>query len=251
MNHEELYKSLDRQILNFNYKAIGFLATIFMKPLATASDPFFRINMGERYFTHISHGLGTILWGVATWLTYLSEDKMASIAREFHFDSLASLLQEGAQIHVPFWTAVGMMVLFFIVGSFSVGANYYRQVKGVTWHSMSRGISIWGSEDKVRDTIILIFLSAALLIIAPAVGALFLISRLFSLLLIAQEQARIYARYLDAIDAAIESDLLEAALRDGAPPSINNGIYCPLPRRFKSPHRDKVARVAAGGVACR
>ena len=62
-------KTVDQKIVDLNFKAAAFLGSLLYKPLAIASDPFFRKNMGERYFNGPSATLGMILWIAASGLT--------------------------------------------------------------------------------------------------------------------------------------------------------------------------------------
>ena len=55
-------KTADQKIIDLNFKALTFIAGLFYKPLATASDPFLRNDLGERYFTSTSAWFGGALW---------------------------------------------------------------------------------------------------------------------------------------------------------------------------------------------
>ena len=53
---------LDKKMLDFNLKALAFLALVLFRPAAVATEPFFRKNMGERYFNYTYAVLGGMLW---------------------------------------------------------------------------------------------------------------------------------------------------------------------------------------------
>jgi hypothetical protein len=125
-------------------------------------------------------------------------------------------------------------------------ARFKREARGIAWHSMSRGESLFGSENRWRDIGITVGAIMFLNIFAPPIGFLFFVSRCAAGYLYKKQQASLYARYLDAMDAKIEGEYLEKALRDGDPATATMGIYGPLPKRFVGEHRANVARGAAG-----
>jgi len=147
------------------------------------------------------------------------------------------------------WVGAAVVILFCFLAWLNINAVSGRQTSGQTWHSMSRGESLYGSENSTRDRAITVVTSLILFSVAPFVGLLFGLSRFFSRYLIVQEQKSVYARYLDAMDAKLEAEHLERALRDGVPPRTTEGLYNPLPKRFTGEHRANVARVVAGGFA--
>ena len=61
----------------------------------------------------------------------------------------------------------------------------------------------------------------------------------------AKRQNAFYNRYLDIIDAKIESDYMQRALDKGAPPEDTAGLFCPLPKSIQGENRRRIARVAA------
>ena len=65
----------------------------------------------------------------------------------------------------------------------------------------------------------------------------------------AAANAAFYNRYLDIMDAQIESENVEAALRDGLIPSKVGGFDRRLPRGYTTEQRAKIARIVAGGPA--
>jgi hypothetical protein len=244
---DDLNKSVDNKILDFNFKAVGFLAAVFYKPLATASDPFFRKNMGERYFTSTSLGLGAFLYLAASACSKLTDGLFQLLAKALNQDFLVGLLEQASKYYVSTLVGAAVTLAFFVLGRMNLRAVARRQATGEVWHSMSRGESITGQENPTKDRNFLVLVAIILFCLAPLVGLLFVVSRILSLSLVAKEQASIYARYLDAMDAKISAEYLERALRDGEPPRITQGLYGPLPAHFKGQHRANVAHLGAGG----
>jgi hypothetical protein len=243
----ELNKTLDKSMVDFNLKALAMLGTIFYKPLATASDPFFRKKMGERYFTGFSMVMGGILWLVAGRLSGWTDSLLQVFAATVNCVPLfrfATWLNEH-----NFGSVISLCVaaIFFGLAKLNLAATQQRQATGERWHSMSRGESLFGSENSNRDFIITCLVGLPLLVFAVPVGVLFIVSRGLSLHLVAQEQASVYARFLDHRDKEIEDIHFGRALKEGVPPQLTEGLYGPLPERFKGEHRKNVAWVAAGG----
>lgn len=245
MNYESLSDTLDKKILDFNLKILGLIASILIKPLALATEPFFRKDFGERYLTCTSASISLLLWLFASKITsWFFGDLLEKEYQKAGFYKTANWLHEH---NLSLWVAG------FVVGTYSglalinLARARSRRKTGKVWYSMSRGGSIFGSENKVRDIIIAIVVVVVLLAFAPPIAFLFFISRFASYYLAAKQQNNFYSRYLDAMDAKIESEFLQRALEKGEPPSNTDGLHCPLPKTIKGEYRTRVARVVAGG----
>lgn len=250
MNYDRLNDHLDKKIIDFNLKAMGFLSSLLFKPLATATDPFFRKNLGERYFTGFSAFFGAVLWFLAGRLGSVADPVLETVAMQVNSRPLFAFIEWANRHHLSSWIGWIVLIAFAFLAWSNLNASSKRQISGEPWHSMSRGESIWGREDRARDLWIVGIVGLLLLLLCAPVGLLFLVSRVLSYHLIAQEQASIYARFLDARDAQIENDHLMRALDVGAPPRLTEGLYGPLHKKFKGDHRKNIARVAAsGGIA--
>lgn len=199
---------------------------------ATATDPFFRKNMGERYFTGFRCFIGALGW--------LAIDSIA-IAYPISHQSKLSI----------FTMASGLSIfLAYVVLSFLNFKSIRRRKRtGELWHSRSRGESLFGSENPKRDLVVEVVGTIALCFVSIFHGLFFLLSRVMAHLAEAAAQAALYNRYLDIIDGKIESQFMETALREGYPPSKTGGFYRPLPRVFTGQHRANVARILASGPA--
>jgi hypothetical protein len=116
----------------------------------------------------------------------------------------------------------------------------------VRWHSRSRGESFFGSERPIRDFVIDYIVATLLCNVSIFYAGFFVFSRAQSYLARWLGWRQLYNRYLDIVDANIESEFMEVALKDGFPPRQTDGLYMPLPKFLKGEPRAKVARVAAG-----
>ena len=212
----------ERALKNFNKRAMGALAPHFQKGLATATEPFFRCNLGQRYFTSGSLATGVALWLAATALS-----------------SLGGLL--GAKIAV----AVGLVVTgaFAWLGARERNTALQRQFAGAPRHSLSRGQP--RLKDSGEEIIARLLGGAALLILAPPVGVLFVISQLFCAFLVAKQQEALMSRYLDALDQKIEGECLQDALLGKCPPEVTY-LYKPLPETLNPELRQNIAAAACG-----
>jgi len=203
---------------------------------ATATDPFFRKNMGERYFTPIRVVISTAGWFAlfqgASFFRFILSDKQS----------------------VSFW--LGYCVEFFILLAY-IGASLRslndikrRRASGELWHSKSRGESIFGTENTKRDLIIEGAIFLVLMFVSIPHALFFLLSRLMSYAADAMAQAAIYNRYLDIQDATIEAEFMERVLRGGLPPRKTAGLYGPLSRSITGERRANIARIVTGGPFC-
>lgn len=249
MSYERFTDSLDRKILDFNLKMLGLLAALLLKPLANATEPLFRKNLGERYLTPMGAFVSFCLWSLVKKLA-------DATPYSFQVTPLQESLNRAQCYDAANWVhtynlsgKVGWLItaVYGVMAWRSLIAAGLRRKTGQPWYSMSRGESVFGSENKIRDIIISVVASLILLDVAPPAGALFLVSRFLSYYLEARQQSSIYNQYLDAMDAKIQNEYLQRALDQGEPPSATEGLYCPLPRGMKGEPRARVARVVAGG----
>jgi len=225
MNYDKLTDTLDKKMLDFNLKLLGILGSLLIKPLAMCTEPFFRKNFGERYFTVELYGISTGLWLVAQMLNNITGGMEATPLQSW----LISHSWQGlANDLSPKNISLVMAAAYGAIG-------------------MCRGESIVGLEGVGWNVFFAVFIVVLLGLVAWPLSFLFLVSQGASYYLAAKQQASFYNRYLDAMDAKIEAENLQRALDKGEPPSENDGLNCPLPKVFKGKHRTRVARVVAGG----
>jgi anti-sigma-K factor RskA len=247
MNYEKLSETLDKKILDFNLKILGLLASILIKPLALATEPFFRKNFGDRYFTGTGFVISIALWGLVEKASYsgikMDGSPLLKIFNNYHCYGVSNWLQAHNFVGKAVW------IVAFTYG-FLAGLNLIcvqiRRRAGKIWHSMSPGESIFGGENIVRDILIAILAVVILYIITPALGVLFFMSQCASNYLATKRRNSFYNRYLDIVDAKIENEFMQQALDRGVPPEDTAGLFCPLPKAIKGEYRVRVARVVAG-----
>jgi hypothetical protein len=242
--YDKLSDSIDSKLLNFNLKVFALAGALLLRPMAIATDPFFRKNLGCRYFTPMTAFMAGGLWFVASRLDQLF-DRLPSIAYESGNPHLAQWL---VAHNCSSWAGTVMLALYSFLAMLNLGAAVTRERKGISWHSMSRGESILGGEHPILSFILGFLLFSVLSAVSPFVGLFFGVSRVMSYQLARKQQQSIYARYLDAMDAKIEQEHLECALRDAPSPKKTTGLYCPLPERIKGEHRANVARIVASSL---
>jgi len=245
MTYDKLTDQLDKKLLDIQFKAFALFAALLLKPLSTATDPFFRKNLGERRFSWSSIYFGFFLWLLSSLVSNLVGPVGADLTGYVGLQRLAVWIRAH-----DYSRSLGGIIggVFFVLGCMNIAATRLRQQNGAVWHSMSRGESRFGREDYWRDIRISVLAAVCLFALATPVGLLFVLSRFLSYFLEAKEQQSVYARYLDAMDAKLEAQHLEIALRDGVPPKTTEGIYGPLPKRFTGEHRANVARAGAGAA---
>jgi hypothetical protein len=226
---------------------VGLIATLLVKPLALATDVFFRKDFGERYLAQNSAALALILWGLAPKLALLWGQGL---------NPLLQLIYDAGLHKIAYWffrhdctNAFGFLIgcAYGFMAVRNITQTRRRSASGQIWYSMSRGGSIFGIENKARDLLIAFGAVAILGLLAPSLALLFFISRLVSYQVEASQQAAFYNRYLDAMDAKVQAKYLRRALDKGEPPDDTDGLYCPLSKAFKGEYRQRVARVVAGG----
>jgi hypothetical protein len=246
MTNEKLSDTLDKKMLDLNFKILAFLASILIRPLAFCTEAIFRRNFGERYFTLVTVTYSFFLWCIPA----LFLDADGGVQWTF--------LYRHGWTHVAQWlthqtSPKTVMFCISAVFFFSASKNYaqirMRQAKGIAWYSMSRGESIFGTESLIVKGFYSGLICVVLCILSPALGLFFFLSRAAGFVLWQKEQESIYARYLDEQDARIMAGNLEPAMLGNKPTRETSGLYCPLPKRFTGEHRAHVAKVSGGVMA--
>jgi hypothetical protein len=184
---------------------------------------------------------GILIWGVALLVTYFTDSVAGEMLYEMGLHSLGRILGH----HI-----VGVILNLGLLASFMYFANENAQrlqqfrAEGKTYHSMSRGIPRWSNEAQI-DIGIQAGIFIALFLFAPLTAILFGISRYLSALAAAKQQAAMYDRYLDAMDAKIEGEYLQDALMGKCAPEVTY-LYKPLPANMNPELRENVAAAATG-----
>ena len=213
-------------------KQIGKAILFFvMSALSVATDPFFRKNMGERYFNPFKALVGLAGWMVAGWSASVSYD----------------VLQGKRVYHQPDLTlSISVCCCYLVLSVAEIWRIRTRSKRGEIWHSQSKGESIFGIESFRRDILINITLCVAMWNFSKVLMGYFAVSRLLGYAADAATRASLYNKYLDILDAKIESRFMSEALDGGFPPGRTAGFYRPLPTRFNRQQKANIARVLAG-----
>jgi hypothetical protein len=212
----------------------------FKRLLSTASEPLLRKEMGERYLSAEAGAGGVIIWTLSTLLAlYVPELRSVAptILESFHWYALARLFT-----HWESTLAVGGLLVFlsfkFSKESLSLMTKY--RADGLAHHTQSRGVPRWDNFPMMPLWIIV----ALFLFDLPA-GILFVASMGMSSKIAAEQQAAIYARYLDALDAKIEQEYLENAILGKCPAEITQ-LHKPLSAALNEDLRKNIAAAAVG-----
>jgi hypothetical protein len=218
-------QDIENAVDNFTRRGIGAIAPKVLQIMATASEPFFRVNMGQRYMDSGAVGGGIFLW----FFTSVACGGMGAI----YANRLVS-------------ASIGIIVtVFFVVLAMQDRKNaMQRHLDGRPRHSMSRGEP--RNKEKQQQVFIEVAAAIGLLMFSTPVGAVFVLSRCMSSISEAKQQEAIYSRYLDAIDSKIEAEQLETALL-GDSPSENTYLYKPLSKTLPADMRKNIAAAAARG----
>jgi hypothetical protein len=235
---------MDNALNAMTKKAASTFWGKFKKQLSTASEPLFRKDMGERYLPAGNLQCGCLIWILATAIALCfpsCRSAAAILCKALHWGSLASVFQ--------FWLftlATGAMLASanFAYGNESIALMAKYRADGTAYHTMSRGIPRWGE----NQTLVAIGITAVLFLFDLPAGILFLASCGMSAKLAAEQQAAIYARYLDALDAKIEQEYLESAILGQCPTEITQ-LHKPLPPDMNADLRANIAAAAVGKPA--
>jgi hypothetical protein len=231
----------DNALASFTKKGAATFFGKFKRQLSTASEPFFRKDMGERYLSAESLFGGAAIWFVATCLA-LAVPEVRSAASLLC--DVAGLYRLGRLSHhwLPTLLVGGALVFCHIKfgwESIMVMARY--RADGTAYHTQSRGTPRW----QANPVFVAIAIAIALFLFDLPAAILFVISCATSAKLASEQQAAIYARYLDALDQKIEQEYLESAILGKCPTEITQ-LTRPLPAHMNSDLRQNIAAAAVG-----
>jgi hypothetical protein len=232
---------LEKQLNDFNKKAAGAALGWFKRILGTASEPFFRKGMGERYFTGEGYGGGAVLWIGATIAACMLPEVgslMAIICDGLHLYRLAEMFHH---LIFPLVTGGALVFFHFKYGNESIALMAKYRAEGTAYHTMSRGIPRWGNENGAVG----IGIMAALLLFNLPAGVLFIASHMMSSKIAGEQQAAIYSRYLDALDQKVEQEYMENAILGKCPTEITY-LCKPLDANLNPDLRNNIAAAAVG-----
>lgn len=209
--------------------------------LACATEPFFRKDMGERYFSKENLNRGVIGWVLCTLITFKFPADCSGgrlVFSALHFYWFAHLV--GSSL-IILTAGVALAYYFYKFGRESLATMEKYRAEGIPRHSLSRGVPRWGD----RTGFILIGICVVLPLLNLPAGLLFMLSVVTSAKLAGEQHAAIYARYLDVLDKRIEDEYLENAILGECPVGITQLVY-PLPNTLAPDLRKNIAAAAVG-----
>jgi hypothetical protein len=234
-------EAFENAVNAFNKKGAAIIFNKFKLFLSTASDPFFRKDMGERYFSHESLVGGVGIWILATIIALVLPD-VRSVAPLICEPAGLYRLEHLFQHWLPPLATGGLLVLFYWkFGLESLALMQKYRAEGTAYHSMSRGVLRSEKDGRLMGIAIVVLL---LLFNLPA-GVLFIASYMMSAKITSEQEAAIYSRYLDALDQKIEQEYLENAILGKCPPEITYLTH-PLPADMNPELRSNIAAAAVG-----
>jgi hypothetical protein len=231
----------DNALSNFTKKTATTFFGKFKRQLSTASEPFFRKEMGERYFGGENLVGGAAIWFGVTCFVLMFPSFRSTTTPIFNLMGLYGI---GQLFH--HWMTVflvgGALVFFHVkFGMESLAAMRKYRAEGTAYHTQSRGIPRWGRNNIYAG----IAIALVLFVFIPPAGLLFVISCAASAKLASEQEAAIYSRYLDALDQKIEQEYLENAILGKCPTEITQ-LRKPLPLDMNSELRNNIAAAAVG-----
>ncbi len=232
----EVNKSMANSAINIVKQTVAMLMNLVARGIAVFSDPLFRTNLGERYLNPLSMmGVG-LLWLIALALSW-----------PFGLSITGMVITRG-NITSTHW--VSMLVILAYGGTLihlinkDLKAAVRRHAEGCPKHSYSYGEARLSTEE---EYLVKIGLFAVFLFFAAPLAFVFLASIGASYMQGKLQAAVLYGRYLDAIDAMIETEQLETALL-GVTPVSNTQVISPLSANLPDSLRKNIAAAAAGNV---
>ncbi len=244
MDADFLGKQFDKELWDFNKstgkRIIADVGPKIYKMLSTGTEPFFRRDMGERYFDAAAASRGYVLWIFATIASCFTGTGASLLFTATGSTGLANSFQGP---FVPFVVGFAVLIGFGYFANENMKHLQQFRADGKTYHSKSRGQA--RTTDRKQELIIRIGGSVGLLLLAPVVGVAFIASMYVSMSLASQQQAALHDRYLDMLDAQIEGEFLQDAILGKCPPEITY-LYKPLPSTMKPELREDIAAAAVG-----
>ena len=221
----------EKAVNSWSKRVMASMWADIKRHLSTASEPFHRKQMGERYYSSEALGGSLVIWILSSMVTFLLFLPLGVVGFQAPRYLLAS----------TFLSCGAMCVATLALGSLSIGtAERYRN-EGRPYHSRSRGVPLYGS----YTPLVILGIAMLLLVFNPLTGIAFIASLMFSAKLSAEQQAAIFSRYLDAVDQKIENEHLEGAIL-GEFPIEQTFLHKPLPPYIPTEVRKDMAAAAVG-----
>lgn len=242
-SYEKLSDQFDGKMLDFSLKILAFLAVLLLRPLANATAPLFRKNMGIRYFTAVQLLFGLMVWGYVTKNT----DSLASPVIQHCYAKNWYRTGQFLERHkIPAKVVDVVGLAYAVLAALNIRVAFQREKKGQYWHSMSRGESWFNNDNFFLEWGISAAVCALLFGLSMPAGALFFVSRAIGLFMHLKEQRMALMQYYDRVDAQIEAKFLNLEISKPKPIGETMGFRLMLPPHIKGEQRANVARVLGG-----
>lgn len=230
-------------MLDFSLKFLAFLAVVILRPLANATAPLFRKNMGIRYFTMLQLFFGLMVWGIAVKNTNSFTCPLIQHCYAKGWFRTGDFL-ERHKIPAKVVDAVGLA--YAVLAAWNIRIAFQREKKGQYWHSMSRGESWFKPDNFWFEVALSIVLLGILSALSAAAGLLFFTSRAIGFYMHLKEQRMALTQYYDRVDAKIEAKFLNLEISTPKPITETMGFRLMLPPHIKGEQRANVAKVLGG-----
>jgi hypothetical protein len=235
---------LAQKALNdLNKKAAGATMKALRRALCTASEPLFRVGLGERYFTTEAGEGAAMLWALATVASYYVANHYGTIAGWMagfiHLHWLADFLNQPVLAGL---SGVAFIVFYFALCRRNAVTIQNLRNQGTVYHSMSRGLPRWSNDNVAGLIAILAILFLFNIFVLVVLG----IAAYMAAKLADEQEQVIYSRFLDANDEKLENEYMKAALLGKADPGLTY-LARPLSEKKYTPElRNNIADAFTG-----
>lgn len=218
-----------------DFKTMAGLAYMAASWFSVTIEVFLRYRFGERYLQVMGSFVGFFIF-----MSYI-------------FKGLLTPWGEGGGFSI---LSLIVMSVFFVLTLWHQRDIAVRRKKGIRWHSRSSGVSwgFWKVLSKNPATVqmylepIFCYILGAIVIFIDQDLSIWLMVCSVSLFVRGQiEYTHARNRFLDTVDAAIESEQLTAAMVDLKPPEETEGLnMAGMARNLPREERQKIANMMGG-----
>ena len=203
------------------------LVVMFVRPIATLTEIFFRRRMGERYFTYWNV-IGGFFVLIACHTSWGVPQPAPGGSDYFGRYTPAQSAIPMMVLHITFvaWVAA----LFCALGLHAAGVKARYQAGG-RWHSRNNGIPWISSTPSWVERVVPILGAIALWRFGhvPSFALLMIVSTGVSFMLRVFEARSFRERVMDVIDGQIEQEFLAKSVMERSKPEAVDGLQTPLP----------------------
>lgn len=244
---QRMFNRITDKVTDGIIQAVLGLVAMFIRPLATLTEIFFRKDFGERYYTFWNWYAGCILTTIA-WICILIGVGLTS-TQETYMDSRGLIHTQTivAPASTFSLTVLGLWAwglhIFTVIQWWSVRRRYQR---GGRWHSRSIGVPWIPKFPAWAERAIPLGLGFILVRFGATIPGVLMIASAATTLLLRWKEARDFKnRVLDVIDGQIEQEYLGKAVMERTGPREAEGFRAPLPAYVSQSFRQKVVAALA------